>query len=129
MNLTNMQKTQILDKVEQYIETRFFNPRADLPAWREAWQEMRGSAEASNSSGEFEEVVNRSLGRLRSSHVAFFHGNGQGVPAPYALNATFLKSDDPDPVWVFLDVLEGGVANKAGIQTGESLVAVNAQTV
>ncbi|MGH9628526.1 MAG: hypothetical protein ACRD7E_09345, partial [Bryobacteraceae bacterium] len=62
-------------------------------------------------------------------HVAFFHGNGQCVPAPYALNATFLKSEDLEPVWVFLDVLEGGVAHKAGIQTGESLVAVNAKPV
>jgi carboxyl-terminal processing protease len=129
MNLTNTQKKQILDKVEQYIETRFFNPLADFPAWREAWQDLRGSIEASSTSQEFEERVNRSLSKLRSSHVAFFHGNGHRVPAPYALNTTFLKSDDPDPVWVFLDVLEGGVANKAGIQTGESLVAVNAQTV
>jgi carboxyl-terminal processing protease len=129
MNLTNTQKIQILDKVEQYIETRFFNPLADVPAWREAWREVRSSMEASNTSQDFEERVNRSLGKLRSSHVAFFHGNGQGVPAPYALNATFLKSDDPDPVWTFLDVLEGGVAHKAGIQTGESLVAVNTQPV
>ena len=43
MNLTNTQKTQILDKVEQYIETRFFNPLADVPAWREAWREVRSS--------------------------------------------------------------------------------------
>ena len=108
MNLTTTQKTQILDKIEQYIDERFFNPFADLPAWKASWPEARAWIQASSTSDEFDERVRQSLARLRSSHVAFFHGSGQGVPAPYALNATFLKSDDADPVWVFLDVLEGG---------------------
>src|SRR5258707_13419233 len=105
------------------------NPRSGLPAWKACWPEARAWIQASSTSEEFEERVRQSLARLRSSHVAFFHGSGQGVPAPYALNATFLKSDDAQPVWVFLDVLEGGVAYKAGIQTGESLVAVNGNGV
>ena len=129
MNLTTTQKTQILDKVEQYIETRFFNPLADLPAWKKSWPDTRARIEASSTSQDFEERLRQSLGRLGSSHVAFFHGSGQGVPAPYALNATFLKSDEAEPAWVFLDVLEGGVAYKTGIQTGESLVAVNGNGV
>ena len=129
MNLTTTQKTQILDKIEHYIDGRFFNPLADLTAWKASWPEARGWIQASSTSGDFEERVGQSLNRLRSSHVAFFHGSGQGVPAPYALNATFLKSDDADPVWVFLDVLEGGVAHKAGIETGESLIAINGNGV
>jgi carboxyl-terminal processing protease len=129
VNLTVTQKTQTLDKIEGYIETRFFNPSAELPAWKESWPEARGWIQASSRSEDFEERVRQSLTRLRSSHVAFFHGSGQGVPAPYALNATFLKSDDAYPVWVFLDVLEGGVALKAGIETGESLVAINGNRV
>lgn len=129
MNLTTTQKTQILDKVEQHIETRFFNPLADLPAWRDGWRDLRSSIERNGASDDFEERVNQSLARLRSSHVAFFRENGQRVPAPYALNATFLKSNDPEPVWIFLDVLEGGVAHKTGVEIGESLVAVNGQAV
>src|SRR5687767_2960892 len=101
MNLTTTQKNQILDKVEQHIETRFFNPIADLPAWNAARKEARSSIQASSTCHDFAERVNQSLGALRSSHVAFFHGGGQRVPAPYALNATFLKSDDAEPVWVF----------------------------
>ncbi len=129
MNLTTTQKTQILDKIEQYIGGRFFNPLADLPAWKASWPETRKWIQASSGSEEFEERVRQALIKLRSSHVAFFHGSGQGVPAPYALNATFLKSDDVEPVWVFLDVLEGGVAHKSGLETGESLIAVNGSRV
>jgi len=129
MNLTTEQKSQILDKIELYINSRFFNPLADLAAWTKSWPEARGWIQASSTSEDFEERIRQSLAKLRSSHIAFFHGSGQGVPAPYALNATFLKSDDPEPVWVFLDVLEGGVAHKAGIETGESLIAVNGNGV
>jgi C-terminal processing protease CtpA/Prc len=129
MNLTTEQKSQILDKIELYINSRFFNPLADLAAWTKSWPEARGWIQASSTSEDFEERIRQSLAKLRSSHIAFFHGSGQGVPAPYALNATFLKSDDPEPVWVFLDVFEGGVAHKAGIETGESLIAVNGNGV
>lgn len=125
MNLATTQKTQILDKIEQYPNTRFFNPLADLTTWPEA----RGWIQASSGSQDFEERVSQSLAKLRSSHVAFFRDSGQHVLATYALNSTFLKSDDPEPVWVFLDVLEGGAAHKAGFETGESLVAMNGKIV
>jgi C-terminal processing protease CtpA/Prc len=84
---------------------------------------------ASTSAAEFEQRVNVALATLKSSHVAFFHGSGTRVPAHYALNATFLKADDPDPLWLFLDVLEGGVAHKNGIQPGEALLSVNGARV
>ena len=129
MNLTTAQKAQILDKIELYLSSRFFNPLANFPAWKEAWPEARGRILAGSTSEDFEERIRQSLANLRSSHVAFFHGSGQGVPAPYALNATFLKSDDSDPVLVFLDVLEGGVAHKAGIEAGERLIAINGNAV
>jgi carboxyl-terminal processing protease len=129
VNLTTTQKSKILDKIQQYVDGRFFNPLADLPAWKASWPEAREWIQASSTSENFEERVRQSLTKLRSSHVVFFHGSGQGVPAPYALNATFLKSDDAEPVWVFLDVLEGGVAHNAGIETGESLVAINGSRV
>jgi C-terminal processing protease CtpA/Prc len=129
VNLTATQKSKILDKIQQYVDGRFFNPLADLPAWKASWPEAREWIQASSTSESFEERVRQSLTKLRSSHVVFFHGSGQGVPAPYALNATFLKSDDAEPVWVFLDVLEGGVAHKAGIETGESLLDINGRRV
>jgi C-terminal processing protease CtpA/Prc len=129
MNLTAVQKTQILNQIEKYINTRFFNPLADLTAWKQAWPDDRAAIQAADNSEGFEKGVRASLGRLRSSHVAFFHGSGQRVPAPYVLSATFLKCDDSEPAWVFLDVLEGGVAHRAGIETGETLVAVNGQRV
>jgi hypothetical protein len=56
VNLTTTQKTQILDKIEQYIETRFFNPLADLPAWKESWPEARGWIQASSTSQDFEDA-------------------------------------------------------------------------
>jgi carboxyl-terminal processing protease len=120
---------QILDKVAGYIDTRFYNPLADLSAWKNSWPQMRSAISASKDAKEFEERITDALGKLNSSHVAFFHGAGQQVPAQHALNATFLKCDAPQPAWVFLDVLEGGVASKVGIVPGETLLAVNGTAV
>lgn len=125
MNLTAQQMTGILDRIHHYIETRFFNPVADIEGWKEVWLERRSKILQSASGEEFEQRVSSALATLKSSHVAFFHGNGAGVPAPYALNATFLRADDQEPVWLFLDVLEGGVAHKAGIEPGETLLEVS----
>jgi hypothetical protein len=100
--------TGILGSIQHNIETRFFNPLADVTGWTTAWNEQRSSLLASASSAEFEQRINTVLGTLKSSHVAFFHGAGTRVPAPYALNATFLNPDNPEAShWLFLDVLEG----------------------
>lgn len=125
MMLATAQKLTILRNIERHIETRFYNPLADLAGWRAAWPADRDSILCSAEPREFEAGVNASLARLKSSHVAFFHGSGAGMLAPYALNATFLKSDDAEPVWLFLDVLEGGIASKAGIVFGETLAKVD----
>lgn len=124
MNLTKQQMNGILDRIYHYIETRFFNPLADMSSWRESWKKQRTAILQSASGAAFERRVSAALAALKSSHVAFFHGSGSGVPAPYALNATFLRSEDPKPVCLFLDVLEGGVAHKAGIEPGEALLEV-----
>lgn len=125
MNLTNEQMTGILDRIQHYIETKFFNPLADIAGWTAAWNEQRPSVLASASSGEFDQRVNGVLSTLKSSHVAFFHGTGTRVPAPYALNATFLNPEESaESRWLFLDVLEGGIAHKAGIVPGDALLSV-----
>jgi carboxyl-terminal processing protease len=129
MSLTSAQMTGIVDRIQHYIETKFFNPLADVAGWTEAWRKQRTWLLASTSADEFERRVSAVLATLKSSHVAFFHGAGARVPAPYALNATFLKGDDPEPLWLFLDVLEGGVAFKNGIEPGDALLSVKGVTV
>lgn len=128
MSLTPQQMTGIVDRIQHYIETKFFNPLADIPHWKEAWREQRGWMLASTSPDEFERRVSVVLATLKSSHVSFFHGTGARVPAPYALNATFLNCADPEPLWLFLDVLEGGVAFKSGIKPGDVLISVKGVT-
>jgi len=129
MSITQQQITGILDRIQHHIETRFFNPLADIANWTKAWKEQREWLLASASAAEFEQRVNAVLATLKSSHVAFFHVSGNRVPAPYALNATFLKAEEPEPQWLFLDVLEGGVAHKSGIEPDDVLLSVNSARI
>jgi carboxyl-terminal processing protease len=125
MTITQQQMVGVLDRIQHHVETRFFNPLADLAGWSKAWAEKRDWLIESSAATEFERRVNTVMGTLKSSHVAFFHGKGLGVVAPYALNTTFLSAEPPELGWLLLDVLEGGVAHKAGIEPGETLLAVN----
>ena len=84
MSITQQQITGILDRIQHHIETRFFNPLADVANWTKAWKEQCDWLLASASAGGFEQRVNAVLAMLKSSHVAFFHASGSRVPAPYA---------------------------------------------
>jgi len=84
MSITRQQVTEILDRIQHHIETRFFNPLADVANWTKAWKEQCDWLLASASAAGFEQIVNAVLATLKSSHVAFFHASGSRVPAPYA---------------------------------------------
>jgi carboxyl-terminal processing protease len=73
---------------------------------------------------EFENGVRKILTALGSSHTAFFHANGGDVPPAHAINATLRAADTTDGKrWMFLDVIEDGLAHSAGIRPGELLLS------
>ncbi len=62
VNLSREQMTGILGNIQHHIETRFFNPLADITGWTAAWNEQRSSLLTSASSAEFEQRINTVLG-------------------------------------------------------------------
>ena len=73
---------------------------------------------------EFENGVRKILTALGSSHTAFFHASGGDVPPAHAINATLRAADTTDGKrWMFLDVIEDGLAHSAGIRPGELLLS------
>jgi carboxyl-terminal processing protease len=73
---------------------------------------------------EFERGVRNVLAALGSSHTAFFHASGTDVPTAHAINATLRAVDTANGKrWMFLDVIEDGVAHRLGIRPGELLLS------
>jgi len=74
----------------------------------------------------FEAGVNELLKELGSSHTAFFHERRDTIPPPYSINATFRAVESPGGKrWMFVDVIEDGVAFQAGIRPGELLLSID----
>jgi len=78
----------------------------------------------------FEAGMGELLKELGSSHTAFFHQRRDSIPAPYSISATLRAVDSPQGKrWMFVDVIEDGVAFQAGIQPGELLLSIDSQPV
>jgi carboxyl-terminal processing protease len=76
----------------------------------------------STSPEEFEQSVRRGLKMLEISHTGFWNGTGQALPVQFGLNAILTRYNE---LWIFRTVLPGGIAEQAGIKTGETLLSIN----
>src|SRR5207245_6025101 len=78
----------------------------------------------------FEAGVSELLKALASSHSAFFHQRRDSIPAPYSINATLRPVETlSGKRWMFVDVIEDGVAFQAGIRPGEFLLSIDSEPV
>ncbi|MBK7926039.1 MAG: hypothetical protein IPJ98_00680 [Bryobacterales bacterium] len=129
MNLSPPSARLSLNGISQTVRHNFFNPNVKLPEWLRLFDEEIQSA-AVEDPARFSQGVHLFLQALNSSHVALFHESGAQVPIRYALHATIAEfQSEHGPAWVFLDVLGGGLADKAGIVPGDAILAVNGATM
>ena len=78
----------------------------------------------------FENGVGELLRALGSSHTAFFHQRRDSIPAPYSINATLRAIDTAcGRRWMFVDVIEDGIAFQAGLRPGEFLLSIDSEPV
>src|SRR5437667_5733190 len=78
----------------------------------------------------FEAGTSELLRALGSSHTAFFHQRRHSIPAPYSINATLRPVETvTGKHWMFLDVIEDGVAFQAGIRPGEFLLSIDSEPI
>src|SRR5262249_53397460 len=85
---------------------------------------------AARTTEEFEQGIRDVLTGLGSSHTGFFHASGNDVPAPYAINATLREIETPaGKRWMFLDVIEDGIAARAGVKPGDFLLTKDSQPI
>lgn len=130
--LTAQDRAKIIKIIRKLVPAKHINvanPQQDYRTWVTRLDERAPSLLAAKTTGEFEQGIREVLAALGSSHTAFFHANGNDVPAPYAINATLRATDtSAGKRWMFLDVIEDGVAHRSGIKRGEFLCAVDSKS-
>jgi carboxyl-terminal processing protease len=125
------EREKIIGNVAKTVREKFINPNdlnQDLGAWATDLEQSGSKIAGTGSEEAFVEEIRSRLRKLGASHTAFFHGGGHGVPAPHAIHAT-LRAFETNwgQRWVFQDVIEDGIAFRAGLQPGDILLAQNDQ--
>ncbi len=129
MSLSNEEKAAILGAVralviERHIDPR--NPTRSYDNWAALVDDQSAGLTATKTDQDFELGVANLLGVLGTSHTALIAPSGQGVPTAHALHATLRRIESPRGFeWLFWDVLDEGIAARAGLKPGEVLVAVD----
>src|SRR5437016_366594 len=125
-------RAKIISTIKKLVSERHINvsnPNQDYRPWLALVDEktpclMELEREA------FEVGMAELLRVLGSSHTAFLHQRRDSIPAPYSINATLRPVETlTGKRWMFVDVIEDGVAFHAGIRPGEFLLSVDSEPV
>ena len=125
-------RAKIISTIKKLVSERHINvsnPNQDYRPWLALVDEktprlMELEREA------FEAGMGELLRALGSSHTAFFHQRRHSIPAPYSINATLRPVETvTGKRWMFLDVIEDGVAFQAGIRPGEFLLSIDSEPI
>jgi len=129
---TPKERAKLIASIKKLVPERHINvsnPNQDYGPWLAVVDE-RTPHLLSMDTPAFEAGMSELLKELGSSHTAFFHQRRDSIPAPYSINATLRAVDSPHGKrWMFVDVIEDGVAFQAGIQPGELLLSIDSQPI
>ncbi len=127
--LTEIDRTNILDSIKTIVPSRLMNvnnPREDYAQWLALVTERSPALVKTGDDAAFQTGVRELLKALGTSSTAFFHQSGDSVPSLFSINATLRAVDTQGGRrWMFLDVIENGPADRAGIKPGHLLVSVD----
>ena len=129
MSLSKEQRESILAKIQTLVAEKYFDPAFDNSAWQGIVARNRASIVDASSTSDFEKAIDTMLAEM--SH------KGLGLLAPQTpisprnvINASFSVARVSNILrWVFQDVLPGGIADKAGIRPGDTLLTIDGEPV
>ena len=125
------EREEIVANIAKTVKKKFINPNnlgQDLDAWASDLEGNKSAIAGTDTEESFVNEIRTHLRKLGASHTAFFHGAGRGVPAPHAIHATLRVFDTTrGKRWVLQDVIEDGIAFRAGLEPGDILLAQDDQ--
>ena len=125
MDLTKEQRETLLGKIQAQVAEKYFDPAFDKNAWDRIVQRHRSAVVDAPDAETFENAVTEMLTELSPRTLGLLSERTKINPRN-AINASFsVHSVDDGLRWVFQDVLPGGVAEKAGVQTGDVLLTAD----
>ena len=123
MTLTERERLGLLNKIDNLVETKFYDPNFKGHDWRAIVEANRQAVLSSGEPPIFEAAVNRMLRELGSSGLGLISAATK-ITSKNSISATFRAVDtEYGNRWVFQDVHAGGPAAAAGVVPGDVLIS------
>jgi carboxyl-terminal processing protease len=123
MTLTKAQREAILTKIRSLVAEKFFDPAFNEAAWEEIVRRNRIAIVGAHDTAGFEGAVSKMLTELSPRTLGLLSDHTPITPRN-AINASFaVELVGSELRWVFQDVLPGGVAARAGLRPGDTLLS------
>jgi len=114
-------REKVFDNVVSTVERKLYDPGLNGIDWRAIAAAQRNGIVSAQTRDDFETRMNDLIRELRVSHAGFFSEKRPLAAAKIAIGATFHNGGSQ---WIFQDVHPGGPAHRAGVQPGDTLLAV-----
>jgi len=126
MSLSPELRSQILDQIKKCVLKHHINVGGiDFGEWGRRIADHAPELLTLDIDA-FEDGVRKHLLELKSSHTGFYHEQPARLMPQHTVNATLHNAAwRGEERWMFLDVFEGGPAQKSGIVPGDILLAVD----
>jgi carboxyl-terminal processing protease len=123
MTLTKAQREAILTKIQSLVAEKYFDPAFNEAAWEEIVRRNRSAIVGAHDTSGFEGAVSKMLTELSPRTLGLLSDHTPITPKN-AINASFaVELVGSELRWVFQDVLPGGVAARAGLRPGDTLLS------
>ena len=134
MSLTQSERIKLLEEIKLLIASKHFDGRhtqADYQIWVKNFASSAAAVATQEEDEEFERGVRSILGNFGSSHTAFTRKIANDMPAQHAINATvsIIEQHGLGTAWMFQDVIEDGIAYRAGIKPGDILRQIDGRDI
>jgi C-terminal processing protease CtpA/Prc len=126
MMISPSERAQIVSKVQQTVQKCFYAPDFHGKDWNRIVASHKQAILAAPSTESFERKVNEMVTELDSRMGLL--GPDSKITSRNSINASFRGVEIPafgGKRWVFQDVAPGGIAQRAGVQSGDILVSVS----
>jgi carboxyl-terminal processing protease len=130
MEVDRKQKEELLRKVSNLVEQKYFDPEFDVPKWRSLVSARTPAILNGGGAAEFEQQMHDLVSQLGSSHTAFYHRNWRPLPPRQSICATLQQCETQDGLrWMLQDVQDGGPAHGVGLRKGDLLIGIDGQEI
>jgi carboxyl-terminal processing protease len=126
MILSRPVRERLLSRIDALVSAKFYDPLFNGKDWKQIVAKNRDAVLNADSNTAFEAAIMNMLAEMHATGLGLLSPDTEIAPRN-SINASFraIETTSEGLRWVFQDVLPGGVAQRAGLRSGDALITVD----